>query len=181
MQALKQFSILLQGLKIGSHRFDFDINDTFFTFFPDSPIEHGNLVAQADLDKKIDHLILDLNISGTIKTGCDRCTADINLPLNNSGQLIFKFTGEESGVTDENIVYLKPDENTLNISNYIYEYIVLAIPFSRVYDCESDEKPPCDTAVLARLSDRGTAETGEKAASENQFSELLKNLKLDKK
>ena len=181
MQALKQFSILLQGLKIGIHHFDFDVDDTFFSSFSDSPIQQGTLVAQVEIDKKIDHLILDLNISGTIKTHCDRCTAEINLPVENIGRLIFKFTQDDSENTDENVVYLKPDENNLNVSKYIYEYIVLAIPFAKVYDCNLEAELPCDNTVLVHLSDSEIIDQEEEAAPENQFSELLKNLKLDKK
>jgi len=170
MQALRQFSIPLKGLKNGKHNYAFEIGKTFFTHFESSPVEDGKLNAEISLDKKSDHIILDFLIEGTVKTECDRCTALIDLPINSEQEIIVKFSDEEK--EEGEIIFISNDAHEINIASLIYELIILAIPIIKVFDCETTDPRPCNEEILSILS----AKTKE---SKNPLGDALKNLKLD--
>jgi uncharacterized metal-binding protein YceD (DUF177 family) len=171
MQALRQFSIPLKGLKNGEHNYAFNIDKTFFACFESAPIGEGQLTAELSLEKKSDHIILDFWIEGSIRTECDRCTALIDLPIESEHEIIVKYSDEEK--EEDEIVYIPNDAHELNVASLIYELIILAIPMIKVYDCDIEEPRPCNEEILSILS----AQTKE---SKSPLGDALKNLKLDK-
>jgi len=48
----KDFDIPFSGLKLGTHQFDFDIADSFFTLFNNSEVKKGALKVSVNLNKK---------------------------------------------------------------------------------------------------------------------------------
>ncbi|MGB1931888.1 MAG: hypothetical protein ACPHL8_02420 [Flavobacteriales bacterium] len=48
----KDFEIQFSALKLGSHQFNFDIEDSFFTLFDYSEIEKANISTSITLVKK---------------------------------------------------------------------------------------------------------------------------------
>ena len=168
MQALRQFSIPLKGLKNGKHNYAFDIDKTFFAHFESSPVEDGKLSAEISLDKKSDHIILNFLIEGTVQTECDRCTALIDLPVQSEQEIIVKFSDEAR--EEGEIVYIPFDAHEFNLASLVYELIILSIPMIKVFDCETADPQPCNEEILSILS----AETKE---SSNPLGDALKNLK----
>lgn len=171
MQALRQFSIPLKGLKNGKHDYVFNIDKTFFDSFESSPVESGKLEAKVSLDKKSDHIVLDFWIDGTVKTECDRCTASIDLPIDGQSEVILKFSDEEQ--EEGEVVFLSFDAHEYNLAALIYETIVLSIPMIKVYDCDLETTIPCNLEILNYLS-------GETKVSGSPLGDALKNLKLNK-
>jgi len=84
MDALKHYTIPIQGLGHGIHNFDFDINESFFAHFEHSPIHSSDLKVQIVLTKKPEVMNIVFNVEGTILTPCDRCLTDIHLPIKGS-------------------------------------------------------------------------------------------------
>lgn len=180
MPNLKEFSIPIKGLKQEHYEFGFQINSSFFANFEDSPINESDISVYLDLDKRTGIMELFFDIVGTIKTDCDRCLTAINLPIECQEHLVVKYSEEEQEDTDE-VIYIHPESSVLNVAKYIYEYICLAVPFTKVYDCENDEVPPCDNEMLNRISGESylapNAETEEKP--ENTLGDLLKNININ--
>ena len=50
MDALKHYSIPIQGLANGVHNFDFDINEAFFEHFEQSPVSTSSIKAEIELN-----------------------------------------------------------------------------------------------------------------------------------
>lgn len=150
MNAFVAYSIPIQGLKIGLHQFKFSVDKSFFALFEDSPIETGQINFEVELDKRSDMMLLDFELSGYLGTECDRCTAPINLPLEDSRQLIVKYE-EEDVEEDDEVVFIHRDVSDFNVAKYLYEFAVLALPISNVYDCQDEAAPPCNFEVLERL------------------------------
>ena len=171
MQALRQFSIPIKGLKTGLHEFKFEIDQDFFKSFENSPVKSGLLNCVLAFDKKDDHILLNFETSGSVKTTCDRCTSQIDLPISSEYEIIVKY-GEENNELEE-VYYLEPDAHEINVASLIYEQIVLALPLIKVYDCEVDEPRPCNFDILSILSE-------ESEAASNPLGDALKNLKIDK-
>ncbi len=174
MDALVEYLIPVSGLKIGSHSFDFQVDSAFFTHFPDSLIKEGSFKVQLDFDKRIDLYEMNFSFEGTTKSACDRCLAAVDFPVSGNNRLIVKFA--ETYKEDVDVIYIPIKTETLNVAKYIYEYLSLAVPYVKIYDCEADKNKPCDTEMLAFLDQQAAAETEN---TPNSAWDQLKNIKFN--
>jgi uncharacterized protein len=150
MGTLTTYVLPIQGLKVGIHQFEYTLDQTFFSHFEDSPIQECSIVVQVELDKRSDMLVFEFVIDGWIKAECDRCTADIQLPLESEQMLYVKYSEEEQEDLDE-VVFISYDAPQFNLAPYLYEFAVLSLPITNTYDCENDTPLPCNTDVLKVL------------------------------
>ncbi len=151
MNAFVAYSIPIKGLKVGIHHFTFIVDSAFFSHFEDSPIEEGEIQFELDLDKRPDMLIFDFSLSGFTKAECDRCTATIDLPLEDERELIVKY-GEADGEEEDEVVFIHREASEFNVARYLYEFSVLALPITNVYECQNDPNPPCNFDILKYLN-----------------------------
>jgi uncharacterized protein len=178
MSILDHYSLPYLGLKEGWHEYKFDVDDVFFAQFEASPIAKGNLVVSLTLDKRPSFSILDFDIIGTVNVECDRCTADINMPLTGEYQWHVKI-GEENK-TDDEIMYITVDQATLNLAETIYEMIVLSLPMIYRYDCEKESVRPCNIDILNKIETTDIPSDDSSPESSSPFWEALKNIDFDK-
>jgi len=169
MEALKEFTIPIEGLKDGVHEFDFQIDKSFFEHFESSPIQDGSFGLKLYFDKRPDMLVLTFDFSGRFMTSCDRCLENIDLSLSDAQQLVVKYSDQAKD--DAEIVYITRETQLLNVAKYVYENICLAIPIMKV--CDEIDNPPCNDKMLDYLE--GSPE--EDKTSENPIWEALKNFK----
>lgn len=170
MDPFLPYSIPIQGLKIGIHRFKYTLDSAFFRQFEDSPIVEGLVEAVLELDIRSDMLLLDFQLEGYSEAECDRCTAAIHLPILTERQLVVKY-GDAEGDEDDEVVFISRDTPEFNVAPYLYEFAVLALPITNTYDCESDPNPPCNRDVLKYLENE--ADEGKS----NPLWDALKDLK----
>jgi uncharacterized metal-binding protein YceD (DUF177 family) len=150
MSALSPYSVPISGLKVGIHHFEYALDKRFFALFEGSPIDDAEVLYKVTLDKRHDMLLFDLELTGFLRTSCDRCTAPIHLPLQDSRSLVVKF-GEAEGEAADEVVFIHRDSHTFNIASTLYEFSVLALPMVNVYDCELDDPRPCNQDILVKL------------------------------
>ncbi|RZK67820.1 MAG: DUF177 domain-containing protein [Pedobacter sp.] len=177
MKALKQFSIPFTGLKLGKHQFDFDIDKSFFDAFEYSLVKNGALKVEVELDKQETMLILHFHIVGTIQLNCDKCLSEFAQKIEINERQIVKFAEDELESDDLEIIVLNRKESELDVSEMIYEFINVAIPY--ISNCEqagTDQK--CDPEMLATLEKlaSGNAEQEEEQNDDPRW-EALKKLK----
>ncbi len=175
MNALKQYTLPIQGLKNGIHRYKFDVDNAFFTHFEGSPIQNGRFDVAVELDKHDSFFELNFDFKGFASTECDRCTADIKLPFDGAHKLIVKRTNEDID-EDADIVFLSPDAHEFNIAQYVYEFICLSMPFNKTYDCDSDNPKPCDLSILKLLGFLDTPSVPEPKIDKKNPFDGLKNM-----
>ena len=175
MDYLRQFTIPIQGLKLGIHEYDFSIGNDFFSHFEDSPIKQGTFEVKFAIDIREDMLVLTFDFKGRIKTDCDRCLAGIDLPVEGNEDLIVKYADESDDEID--IVYIERGTAELNVATYIYEYICLARPVTNIYNCEDEPENVCDLKMLDYLENKSAEESTEKQEDESSNSpwDELKN------
>ena len=147
MEALKEFTVPLTGLKAGDHIYRYEVGPDFFTHFENSPIESGHFKVEVVLDRRPEMATLNFKIYGTYSCLCDRCLIKIDLPIQHSDHLILKF--EEGEDTDE-VIFVDPQISEWNAAKVVYEFICLAKPLMNVYDCKGK---PCDQEVLKKLTE----------------------------
>ena len=177
MDALKEFSIPIKGLKNGVREFEFKIGSDFFKHFEGSPITEGTFDVRLTFDKRDSFIELIFDFDGTMRTDCDRCTASIDLPFGDSHFLTVKYSIEDQE-EDAEIVYISPEDSHLNVAQYVYEFVSISVPFHKTYDCENDNPRPCDVDILKRFDPSVSElpkEVKETEDKKNPFNDL-KNL-----
>jgi uncharacterized metal-binding protein YceD (DUF177 family) len=144
------YNIPIGSLKGGKYTFDFEIGREFFEGFEGSEIQEGSLTVKVEADKTSSHTDLAVRIEGTVKIACDRCLGVFSHPLSCENRLLVKF-GKVHDESDPDIITFPPDENELDMAQYFYEYIYLALPIQKVHPDDKDGKSTCDPAMLEKL------------------------------
>jgi len=175
MQALRQYILPIKGLDVKVHHYTFEVDDSFFKEFENSPIKSGQIKADLELEKKYDNLVLSFSLSGKVKTECDRCTAIVDFPIDFHNELIIKY--DENTREEGDVIYIHPDEHEINIASYLYENIILSLPIIKVFDCDTKQPKPCNEKVLEYLNKEDT----EESSLNNPFAEALKQVKIKTK
>lgn len=151
MDPLIQFRIPVKGLQSGPHEYQFQIDAEFFKAFEASPIQEGTISMTLDFDKRPDMFVLEFDFSGTVRTTCDRCLAEIDLPISDSQRMLVKYSLDEVESDDPDVVFIHPETQQLDVAPFAYDFILLAVPMIRTYDCESEEVRPCNQELLDYL------------------------------
>ena len=154
MKDLRKYVIPFAGLKEGRHEFEFDVDDSFFEQFDSSEIRQGKLDVNIVMQKNQQVLELDFDIKGKVRTICDRCLEEFDFPLAYQGKLFFKFGEKSYELTDE-IIILSAAEHEINVSQYIYEFIHLALPYRRIHPDINGESG-CNSAMIQKLDELRT-------------------------
>jgi uncharacterized metal-binding protein YceD (DUF177 family) len=171
MDTLKEYNIYLKSLKTGTYHFDYEIDWEFFRHYESSLIKQGRFKVDLELEFRSKLMDLNFTVSGVLDTNCDRCTADISLPIQGEYRLLVKFEPDKK--YEAEVIYLSPETQVLNVAQYIYECIALAVPFKKVYDCESEIPRPCDMTIVGKLEN---PETEKEEQSVNPTWDLLKKM-----
>ena len=123
----KDFTITFSGLKLGSHEFNYDLDDTFFELFEFSDYSDLKGVAQMKMLKSETVLDLDFSFNGSITAPCDVTNEAYTQELANSFSMQVKF-GEEYNDENDELLILPHGDHSFNIAQYLYELVVLSIP-----------------------------------------------------
>jgi uncharacterized protein len=154
--AESQFIIRLNGLPVGNHQYELEVNDTFFESREYAEVTGGKFDVKLELIKQ-NHLIqLIFTIEGTANVSCDRCTSPYNIEVDAREEMFLKF-GDPDEEHPENVLVLPHGANELDISQPLYEFISLALPYRKV-PCEEDETYVCDEETLKKLNEVSTDE-----------------------
>ena len=167
MENLSAFSLPIGGLRTGMHRFEFTLDREFFAQIPDSIVSDGNVAAVVEVDKQPSMYVLEFDLSGTVRTECDRCLQPFDLPIDAQQRLTLKF-GE--GPEDADVEYIQRDESRFNVAPFCYEFTVLDIPMNKTHD-DADED--CDPEMLEHLNRASKQDEDDESGS---VWDALKNL-----
>ncbi len=148
MNIEKDFLIPFTGLKNGKHSFDFKVDDSFFENYNYSDFNHITADINVLLDKKINLFELHFTSKGFANVPCDVTNQDFDLPIDSEIDLVVKF-GEAFNNDHDEILIIPYTEHHINVAQYIYEMIALAIPQKRVHPGVKDGT--LDSAALDYL------------------------------
>ncbi|SDH65062.1 YceD family protein [Myroides phaeus] len=132
MNIEKNFSIHFTGLKNGKHTFEFKVDNSFFENYNYDDFNNINADITVLLDKKSTLLELNIAVNGIANVPCDVTNVDFDLPIEGKIDIIVKF-GEEYNDDHDEILIIPFSEHQVNVAQYIYEIIALAIPQKRVH------------------------------------------------
>lgn len=175
------FNIPFKNAKLGLHEYHFVVDTDFFREYENSTVEKGKFDIEVVLDKKENMLDLEFNISGSIESPCDRCLAEIQIPIDSVHRIVVKFDDFGKEDTDE-VVYISSEETNFNVANLIYEFVSLSIPFSKTIDCEANNFEFCDEKVLdyyQELEEQSEEIEEEQKKEQGKIWDALKDIKLN--
>lgn len=103
-------------------------------------------------DKKVNFFLLHFDIGGSVTVACDRCGDDFKLKLWDEFDLVIKLAGEDVEEHDEDdVVFIPRSETVIDISNWVYEFVMLSIPLQRIHPDNPDGTPGCNKQALKLL------------------------------
>ena len=170
MCSLETYKIDLKGLMEDERVFDFDLNDDFFQSLDGSQLEHGTLHVSVSIRKMTGFFDLQFHTVGSVTVSCDRCLDDMEQPIVADNTLIVKLGDTYSD--EDDTVTIDENEGILDMSWFIYEFIMLAIPIKHVH-----APGKCNSAMTQKLAElSGAVRSGEEAADvvDPRWSALLK-------
>ena len=166
MEQTRLYTIAYKGLKNGSYDFDFQVDDSLFEAYDRVEIKSGSCQAHVDLKRSETMLELAIDITGEVICECDRCLEDCPIEVDYSGELVVKFSDEIDDY-DGDVMWISPSEDMLDLTQYIYESIVLSLPYRRVH-----EEGGCNPELLAAFTELSEAEF-ERLEAESDEEEVV--------
>lgn len=184
MKDLKEFDISFIGLKEGIHQFEYTIDKKFFDFFNYDEFYDSNVKVMVSFLKNTTIFELDFAFSGWVEVACDVTTELFHQPIEAEIHLIVKF-GDEYNDENEELLIIPFSENKINVAQYIYEAIVLAVPIKRIHPGVIDGS--LHSEVLEKLKEFEIKDKDqEEEQQENKTKESdprwnkLKNIQIEK-
>jgi uncharacterized protein len=135
---LKALSVNIIGLSQKAHQFDYQFGDEFFTQYGSDLVSGGHFAAYVTLDKHETFIEATFKINGKAGLICDRSLDPFDFPIDMDKKIVFKYGEEETELSDE-IIVISKERASLDIGQYIYEFIALSIPIKRLHPRYADE------------------------------------------
>ena len=139
----------------------------------------GKLKANIDLDKNDSFIGMDVQIEGNVELTCDRSLEKFQHPINEHRKVIFKYGDQEQEI-DHEVVMITGDTQQIDVGQYIFEFIGLAVPMKKLHPRFKDSDDEFGTMVYS--SDKpetpNEAETDPALEKITRFKEELKAFKI---
>jgi len=169
MKHNREFEIPFIGLKPGEHVFNYVITDSFFEQFEKPEFSTANIEVKLEMDKKQGCFLLKFFINGKVTIMCDRCADDYEMTLWDEFELLVKQI-EDSEVSkktedDAEVAYIARSESILDVSNWIYEFIILSVPIQHIHPDDEHGKSTCNPDVLEILKKQHNREPRQEGAN----------------
>lgn len=178
MKKTSEFLVQFEGLKQGSHLFDWEIKKEFFEDFGNTEPENGEYTVKMELLKDNNMIILEFDIHGTYPGQCDMCLNDVVVPVYHQDRIVVKFSSEPQEATEEMVV-LHTGDYEIDVKQFIYEFITVSLPWRKT--C-ADAGKTCNADMLSKLSEFNLVEPeadspeGDENAADSPW-DALKSLK----
>lgn len=129
---LNSFEINLTRLENGVHHFQLELVPDFFKTFENNLVKEGYGTASLELDKSEVIITLNFMIKVNVLLTCDLSLESYREPLICEKKHIVRFGLTNEELSDD-ISIIDMGTQTLDVSNYIYEYVSLEIPMKKVH------------------------------------------------
>lgn len=98
---------------------------------------HGAVTSTVTLEKSVHQFLLKVNASAKGFFICDRCSNEFEETVEASFTSVYSWEQDETKNEDDDFFILRPDENIIDISESIREYLTLAVPLKLL--CKKSE------------------------------------------
>ncbi len=150
MNRFSEYIIPFNSYSNGQYEFEFELNEAFFDLFPESDIRLPRVLAKVRLLKQERQLEFDFNLVGHVVLPCDRCLEDYEQKVEGHYKLFGKF-GSGRSEEEFDVVWISQDMYQIDISQYLYEYVILSLPMRKVHPEGKKGMPGCNPEMLDLL------------------------------
>lgn len=130
--------IKIANLSDGDHFYDFDVDVTKIgltaPFF-------GTCKADVKLMKSHTQIIVKTQLDLPAEFECDRCTVDYKTSVKTSYQVVYFFSKEPLSDESDDLIYLNPEADQIDISREVRDYALLSLPMKKL--CSDDCRGLC--------------------------------------
>ncbi|MCK0132429.1 DUF177 domain-containing protein [Flavobacteriaceae bacterium F08102] len=165
------------GLKNEDHQFEYEINNSFFEVYPYEEILGANANVVLHLNKQETLLELHFSVNGTVEVQCDLSNELYDQPIDSTLDLVVKF-GDVFDNDHLEILIIPRDSYEIDVAQYIYEMIVLALPRKKEHPGIKDGT--LKSEILDKLKELQPKENINSISSDPRWDKL-KELITDKK
>lgn len=142
----RDYIVPIKGLSLGKHQYGFTIDDNFFDGYEGSEITSADIKVDLTLDRHTTFMEIKGVFEGIVKSECDRCLEELDLELDFETSLLVKFTRTNQEEDNEEVLILDPSESELDMKQFFYDYVCLALPLQKVH-LEGE----CDPRMIEKL------------------------------
>ncbi|RYF89473.1 MAG: DUF177 domain-containing protein [Chitinophagaceae bacterium] len=168
------YEIAFVGLKPGVHEFNYELDDKFFIEKDLTELRNVSANIKLTLEKNAGFMLLKFEVGGRTEVTCDRCGNALKMDLWDEFKMLVKLVdnAEEMNLQEEDpdVFYLSRTESHLDVSNWLYEFVLLSVPMQRMCSREEMGGPQCNNEVLEKLKEM------EARTTENNANSLWKGL-----
>ncbi|MCU0442987.1 MAG: DUF177 domain-containing protein [Bacteroidia bacterium] len=152
----------------------FNLNRSFLASIEGSTLSESAVTADLVLTKTPNLYELNFNLTGTVICECDVCLEEFSLPINHDFELIMKVSVTEN-YDDDEIIYITDKLLEFDLSQYLYESLILSIPVRKV--CDLSGTKTCNQEAIAKLEQLNHLEQpeGETNPAWDKLKDILKN------
>lgn len=135
----------------------------------------GNVNVKCRMDKSHNQLVLDCLIDIKAIFECDRCMKSFDKDLTNKFKLIYLSEPNLKSGGEENLYYLAPDADKINIREDVNQFALLSVPMKKL--CTEECKGLCPVCGKDLNADKCSC----KIEDDNPAWDELKKLKINNK
>jgi len=121
--------IKISGLKNGTYTYEFEGKSESLELI--EPLS-GKYSADVVLTKFDDQIILDVSVTCEANFECDRCSTDFKRNVSGEYRMVYLLRAVENADGDNDVTYLPPDTDKINITNDVRDYLILSIPMKKL-------------------------------------------------
>jgi uncharacterized protein len=129
---LGAYGVNIVSLSNKVHDFEYEIGNAFFGEYGTDLLSEGSFHVNVVLHKHETFIEADFKIKGKAILVCDRSLDTFDYPIESRHGIVFKFGDSDQEMSDE-IIMIHRDTTTLELGQYIYEFLALAIPMKKLH------------------------------------------------
>ncbi len=152
---------------------EFALEKSFFANRENSDWDGGEIKAIVNTYKESGVITMEFILRGSLRIMCDRCLEYYPQLIETKQKLFVKF-GEELEEIDENVIVVSREEHQLDISPYLEEFLILALPLKKVHAYNKDGSLGCDTKMIEKLEKHLVKELDVDTTTDPRWDELKK-------
>lgn len=173
MENFEEYEIQFTGLKNGEHEYKYHIDEAFFALFNYKEFSGVDVDVSLLLEKQTNVMELTLQVKGTVNVICDVSLVAYDQPIEGVLNLEVKF-GEAFDDEDDEYLILPYDAHTLEIQQYIYESVILAVPYKKVHPKVKDGT--MKSVIIEKLKELSPGNKKAKKETDPRWDKLKKLL-----
>jgi uncharacterized protein len=169
----RAYKVNIIGLSNKIHQFHYEIGDAFFREYGTGLVSQGTFTADVTLDKRETFIEARFVISGKANLVCDRSLDPFQHPVKVDKKVVFKYGDANEELSDE-IIMIHRDSDSLELGQYMYEFIGLEIPIKKLHPRYAGERDDDSEGKIIYTSGPEGSKNGEDEDIDPRWEQLKK-------